>query len=601
MVVHSSQQCFNIAIIGMGPRGLSVLERFLSVAQDLPNQPISIAIFEPNTPGCGVHHLNLPDYLLLNTIASQLGIYPDTAALTDCTRARPRTGPDFVEWCHAKNVRVSDQGAVVPMGGRPVRWDDFLPRRLLGAYLAEAFETIIGQAPKNVSVKLYHERVASLQQGPWNPELPMRGYRIWGDKGSQINVNYLILTTGHAVQSEQPAPAIPENTPIVVQGLGLTAMDQLAALSQGLGGTYHREVAQSCRYIPSGREPKIVVQSREGLIFWARPNTTLERVRHQPIALTLARLAHLRGRDCTFTRHSQLDFDADILPLMRLEMRGAALAVRIAQGDAEIAARNLSYMAEIGADLEVGIADLTAYLSEQETKFGALECDAILSQTIPNGLDEAGYNDWIMAQLEQDLSNARAGLLASPEKAAAEVWRDLREMLRRVVDFHGLSPISHRRFYSHWARIINRLVAGPQKERSEDLLALMHSGIVTLRLPQTPIDHSVLRLAAHVPFAGLCGQRGNMVSTLRDLGLIRAVCASPGLDGIETDPDCYAIGQSGEVTPNLWILGPATEGSTYYNHYIPAPGAPNRLMADAHRVAVACLLGQAVYPLQKTV
>jgi hypothetical protein len=43
------------------------------------------------------------------------------------------------------------------------------------------------------------------------------------------------------------------------------------------------------------------------------------------------------------------------------------------------------------------------------------------------------------------------------------------------------------------------------------------------------------------------------------------------------------------VEEAIWILGSMTEGSSYYNHYIPSPGGVSRAFTDAHNVARACL------------
>jgi uncharacterized NAD(P)/FAD-binding protein YdhS len=579
-----------IGLIGLGSRGLSILERLLSIAEQDTSRSIEIIAFEPNPPGCGVHATDQPDYMLLNTIAAQLGIYPDAAALSECPDSRARPGPNFFDWCVAQGIRVDEAGHVVDAGGRPVRETDFLPRRLLGDYLSDAWRDIVEQAPDHVTVTVHRERARCVRLGPWRSQGEARGYRIEGEAGAQAIVDRLILTTGHAAEAieadSRPHPSAGE--PLLMEGLGLTAMDQLAALSQGLGGRFVRDETGICTYLPSGHEPRILLQSREGLPFWSRPDGLLARARHVPLALTPARLAQLRAS----SPDGQLDFDADIVPLMRLEMRGAALAVAMAGGDATRLSMHLADMAATGAQPEGGLAALAASIDDGEARHGALDCERILSQAVPGELDDAGYHDWFAARLAEDLKESRAGLLLSRTKAAAEVWRDLREMLRKAVDHHGLTLSSHRRFYGHWTRIINRLVAGPQKERSEDLLALMQAGVVTLLHPRSKAAENLPRMQARVRSAGLCGASSGVYADLRALGHIRATVAEPGYDGVETAPDNRAVGRQGEPTPDLWVIGPATEGSTYYNHYVPAPGAPNRAMADAHRVAEGCLRSQ---------
>lgn len=56
------------------------------------------------------------------------------------------------------------------------------------------------------------------------------------------------------------------------------------------------------------------------------------------------------------------------------------------------------------------------------------------------------------------------------------MWRDCRDLLRLVADRNGLTESSTLAFYGTWAGLGNRLVGGPQKERHEDLLALIDAG-----------------------------------------------------------------------------------------------------------------------------
>ena len=115
MVTHYFQPLLKIAIVGLGPRGLSIFERLLSAAELLPDRYIDLAIFEPDKPGCGVHAVEQPGYLMLNTVAGQIGTYPDAAALSELPKSTPRPGPDFLNWCRSKHNGLSTS-AVYPCG-----------------------------------------------------------------------------------------------------------------------------------------------------------------------------------------------------------------------------------------------------------------------------------------------------------------------------------------------------------------------------------------------------------------------------------------------------------------------------------------------------
>jgi hypothetical protein len=125
------------------------------------------------------------------------------------------------------------------------------------------------------------------------------------------------------------------------------------------------------------------------------------------------------------------------------------------------------------------------------------------------------YPEWVRAFLVDDLAASQLGLLQSPYKAALEVCRDLRDVIRYAVDFDGLTDASHREFYSSYAPLFNRLVGGPVMGRNRELIALLDAGIV--RLPG---------------------------------GRVMAVSQSPGgqrrLRLVQADPDCARFGHCDE-------------------------------------------------------
>src|SRR5437879_3730968 len=73
-----------IAIIGLGPRGLCVLERTIAFVKGLPlfkRKYIDLYLFDPSEPGAGCHDINQPGYLLVNTVASQITQFSDSSVL----------------------------------------------------------------------------------------------------------------------------------------------------------------------------------------------------------------------------------------------------------------------------------------------------------------------------------------------------------------------------------------------------------------------------------------------------------------------------------------------------------------------------------------
>ncbi|TXR41354.1 FAD/NAD(P)-binding protein [Ectopseudomonas mendocina] len=584
----------HVGLVGCGSRGLSIFERLLSIAETRPQQPLVIDIFDPNVFGTGAHWPDQPAYLLLNTVAGQLGVYPDAAAFGTLHNARERSGPDFLDWCRAKGVKVDPKTGLVADEGRVVEPEDFLPRRLLGAYLADAFSRILRSAPAWVAVRLHQHPVVGVRTDA------QQAYLLKLPSGDSVTVERLILTVGHTgrVRADEegqvgdiyPLPgsldSIAAGEAVLLEGLGLGAMDTLAALTSGRGGAYRRMADASHVYFPSGKEPVIYIQSRDGLPFRARPNGLTRAPRHKPIFLTSTHIDALRQQ----AQNGQLDFERDVLPRMLLEMRAAGMAVLHAKTDPARHHEVLEQLRTVSLQTPTDTRESEGLLRHYEALSGAIDPQALILHSLPAQVNAHNYHAWIYDAIETDLYEARIGRAESPVKAAIEVWRDLRDRLREAVDFDGLTEASHRQFYGRWHKAINRLVAGPQKERHADLLALSDAGLLTFLPPgAAPAAKPYRRVAGYVQGSGVNDSDCAPVRDLARLGLIRPRTDVPGLDGIDVDAACHPRASNGEPVRNLWMLGPLAEGSCYYNHYVTSAGAPSRLFIDAHKAASAIL------------
>ncbi len=98
----------------------------------------------------------------------------------------------------------------------------------------------------------------------------------------------------------------------------------------------------------------------------------------------------------------------------------------------------------------------------------------------------ADYEQQVYEMVEDDLDEALA-VGGSPVKAALEVFRILRDQLRSVIEFGGLTVESYLDFQTNIRGRINRLEAGPPPLRSQQLLALMDAGIVRVPFGPNPL------------------------------------------------------------------------------------------------------------------
>ena len=94
---------YKIAIIGLGPRGLSVFDRIIAYARnDASATPIELYLFDSKEFGPGCHTTDQADHLLVNTVACQMTQFSD-----DTVRgAGPLLyGPSFSDWLISKNSK----------------------------------------------------------------------------------------------------------------------------------------------------------------------------------------------------------------------------------------------------------------------------------------------------------------------------------------------------------------------------------------------------------------------------------------------------------------------------------------------------------------
>lgn len=539
-----------IAVIGVGPRGLSVLDRVISHTRS-PGPPTELLLIEPGELGLGVHDVNQPDYMLLNTIASQLTIFSDERM----TPGAPVTpGPSLFEWC------LEHRG--------PVRFDEFLPRRLLGEYLRWAVRNLLDRVPPRLTVR--HLPVAAEDVRPDGT-----GAVVTLTDGVRHQVDLALVTTGHGladpapmmdcgpVGTPYPLPerieAIPENSAVALLGAGLTAMDVIAALTVGRGGAF-----DSDGYTPSGNEPRIVLTSRAGQLPCARPRTWQHRVATPAAHFTPAAVAALREG----VPDGLLDFRRDVEPLILREA-----------------------LHRLGSAPPAQVAAIQRVLSPEPRTWATYN----------------RYRDTVLDAARADLAEAELGLVRSPVKEALEVLRDHRESVRVALDPPGLTDESHRYFMEEYVPLVNRVVIGPQKERIQELFALVEAGVVRLGpgpragLVQVGGRWELFSTA----FAEPCRiqvdhlVRANLVWPLPDsrldpVGAALRSWAAVGTDRsvrLVLDRDGHAIARDSGTRSSVAVFGPPAEGASYYNHYVPSPGVWCRALTDLDRALSPVLSG----------
>ncbi|KAB2813237.1 FAD/NAD(P)-binding protein [Pimelobacter simplex] len=578
-----------IVVVGCGPRGLSLLQALARhITENAQDARWVIHVIDPGELGQGSHPDHQPDYLLTNTVAGQVTMFPDD------------TGPSFTEWSRLSGYRRFDDRFFRTNGseGETVDDSDYLPRRLLGEYLTWVFDQVVATFPGNLVLRLHRGSVTDIEGVRDRMAVVIDGsYRIEADS--------VVLATGHCARKPNerdlehrrfvsanahmnsalryfPSPypvtslrSIPPSSSVAIQGFGLTATDAITALTLGRGGRFEND-GRSKVYLPSRREPRILLFSRSGRPFAARAmNQKGRNGAHS--ARYLTRQAVLEITSC----RKDVDFDLEIIPLLRQEM---AYAHDLAHGRTSQA---------------------------EPTPEGLVCADELLEihRSSRTSADLAAWQRAIVDGIEDDLVHAELGNLTSPVKAAADVIRDCRGALRLAVEGGTLHGDSHLRFRDHWVPLMNRISFGPPRARNHELLALIRAGVVaigggpgctvtgdphtgrwslTSRIGnQTHVESADSLISAKLDAFEPENDSSRLTQAILRRGLGRSF-SNDGrvIGGFDVTPGGRLVDADGRVEQRIWCLGYPTEGPRFYTHALPRAGHRSDFITDA-RVCIA--------------
>ncbi|WP_051865122.1 FAD/NAD(P)-binding protein [Streptomyces griseus] len=579
-----------VAVVGVGPRGLSVLQKIGELAGELPDgHTLDVHLIDPGEGGQGAHPARQPAHLLTNTVASQVSMFAEGS------------GPSFTEWAASVGYRAFDT-TYHPTGddsGAPVGEHAYLPRRLLGSYLSWVFDRTLRSLPDTVRVVQHRDRAVDVEP------VGSDRYAVRLARGFTVTVDYLFLTTGHCerVPTEEdrahgefareyadrnphlayfstPYPVdllqrIAPGSTVAVQGFGLTAHDVISELTAGRGGTFHG-AGPDTEYRPSGREPRILLFSRQCLPFSARGVNQKGVTGGHPARFFTPEAVRALRR---VRPDGRLDFVEDVLPLLVKEM---GYAYREAQQGRPVPPEGYEP-------------------SEDERRIVGKLLDPLAGEEFA---DQAAFRRFFTDHVSNDLAHAERGNLTSPVKAATDVIRDTRAALREAVEFGGLTPASHRVFNTVYVPVMNRVSFGPPRHRNHQLLALLRAGVVDLaggpggRLVRdreqgrytvrtdypggTEARHADALVVARLDAFHPERDRSPLTSALLARGLVRPYRNgdfAPG--GLDIDERGRPFTAQGTPLRGAWAVGYLVEGPRFYTHALPRHGIASQFIRDA--------------------
>ncbi len=592
----------SLAIVGLGSWGLCVFERAVVAARST-NRPVTLHLIEPGPVGGTQYAVNQPDYLVLNNPCGQL-------SLAAAASAGDLHGLGLYAWAVAEGYTW--HGSECRRGGgRPIEPTDFLPRRLMGEYLHWFYDAVLAGAPGNVNVIRYRTAAVDIVATPGGRE------HVRLADGGEIVADHVVLTSGHTPNRQttggdlpwcDPYPldrlqrATPAGAPVAIAGMGLVAYDVLAGLTTGRGGTFEERGAR-LHYRPSGHEPAVSLYSRHGVPCCAKPAHGIDPTgSYRPVVCTPEAFAALRGPG----GRRPVDFHADLLPLLYAEMKARfhTQFARVVGGEreAERVAGLLRTGWQGGRFHEV-VAGMAVH-------HGAFDPAEHLFAGGDHFTSSGDYQAAVVDMVDTDLDHALTEE-GSPVKAAQEVLRILRDQLRSVIEFGGLSGDSYVRFQTDVRGRINRMEAGPPAFRSQQLLALIDAGVVRVPHGPAPVasrgDHGGIELRStafdrvhreevaalvrgHLELPTLARTASPLLRRLHNDGRLNEMhYGDSPVGSVALSEDYHPIDVRGKVQPTLTVLGVLTEGVRYFTHYLPSPQSRIRAVLDAQACVEAVL------------
>ena len=436
------------AIVGLGSWGLCVLERSVNRARHTASS-ICVHVVEPGQLGGGVYSAAQPDYLILNNPCGQLSLYAAPDEDED-----PAYAMGLYEWALEQGYRRVGYEYKIGVGGETIQPTDYLPRRLMGEYLAWFYETLVADAPSNLEIVRHyaagyrhHARARRSRDGTARqrhadqrrPRRPDVGAHVQRRARRRRRAR---CVTCDRIPVEHFDAVVAPGEPIAIAGMGLVGYDLVTALTVGRGGTYE-EVGDGLRYVPSGREPEIYLYSRSGRALLREVGP-----RRRSNGRLPAGRVHAGGvsRDDESRRVRRLrrrvDFRNDLLPLLFAEMQvryyihSAYLTRRPAGGG--VGSRSAR------VELERAGPSLARWIDLEPT-YGRFDPASVVFADAGARSRRATPTSRTCTRWSRRTSARRWPLGGSPVKAAQEVTRILRDQMRTVIEYGGLShAVLHR-------------------------------------------------------------------------------------------------------------------------------------------------------------
>lgn len=606
---------YRVAVIGCGPRAISLLE-WLTVlaAEDGPS--LSVTFIDEFPAGGKVWQADQPLELLMNTLAGE------STVLADASVGMKDPGPTLWSWTRMPGVLKSLPAPLARIA-ESLDPGGYAPRALFGHYLRWAFSDLVARSSGRLDIQIIQDRAVRLS------DLPDGGQLLTLGSGANVVADSVVFALGHlpvepsagemalSRAAEQfgglySPPSHPldvqlsnigDGEPVIVRGLSLNFFDILALLTEGRGGEF-RSGDAGLQYIASGHEPRIYAGTRRGVPPYARVDSPQLK-------------APVRFLDDDF-----LSMVLALAPDVSLERVWPAVVREVSW--AYFAALDASQPGALNGTAEDFLEELTVTPVESPEWADMLErhlADPAHRLDIrrlgsPLGgrtfADAAGLQLWMLEHLDADAASA-ADPLKSPRAAVAAALRDCRSRIAPLLGAGGVSGKSFMEDVEGWfAPLVGLIANGPPVLRTRQLAALAKAGVVTFLGEGVTVagdEESFEARSRSVPSAGYRARvlidcyvpkqdvrftADPLLADLRAEGALRPHTRTGGQDGAReigaidvVGPAARMVKADGDTHPSRFVLGIPLEGVRWNTPLAGRTGVNSPFFHETRAVAAA--------------
>ncbi|MEX3610950.1 FAD/NAD(P)-binding protein [Rothia sp. LK2588] len=501
----------SIAIVGVGPRGVSVIER---IGAANPQTELELHLIDNSQLGAGrIWNTSQTRTLCMNTLAGAVTLFTEP---NSTVTAPVRPGPNMYEWIQlslGRDIEEHDQAAAKralfakhPQHPLPhfeaemqaTEKHSNPSRALYGEYINWCYRVAVAELPETVKVTEHLANAVGVTSSSDNSfdiiEL---------SDGTICRADATVIASGWTIPAlspqeqelaesggvwvapnspaEQDVSVLPAGENVLVRGLGMSFYDLMALVTIDRGGRFVEDPStrSGMRYEPSGKEPHLLVGSGRGYPFL--PKSDYRELPPQPVNHRLmAVIEELKDE-------KKIDFGVQVRPAI-IKDAYEAYYCKLAELKPEAVTANIGKIVEIidHATPESIAEDLADIVPDPADRFNIERWRQPLA-----GVEGsvAEVTEHIAQFLEHDIRDSAAGH-DSAFKAGMWSVSSARTPASILGSMGRYTWESRQTDYKNFDALGQMVGSGPPLFRCRQLLAAIDAGIIEFigQRPQVTVD-----------------------------------------------------------------------------------------------------------------